>query len=457
MGYYGQLNTPISKPNYGGSTTDSLVIKVDNDQMIISGEVIWKDILGNEADKAYPGNLGNQNYENILKLSVALNQEINRALNVEKILTQQVEKGVITAQESANEALQAVTKETERATSSEDILRRTILNEVNKLIDNEAELLSKINTETETRTNEDKLIKDQLNYILNNISSGTNGIESLLQIEAERAQEAEKLLERKIEEETRRALNSEAILKEEFTEAINLTKSTILETKSSLVKNIENTENEINELKIKLSQEIENFENKDQEHESEIVNVKERTCDLERALPNSVALLKEADEDIRNYIDTEFKNDLRNYDSLIEAQLLNESLRAQNAESILQSNINSLTDTFTSTFTGPYVESKPTEPGKIQAYVAIGGYDFQIEVDSEAIPNTIARRGQNGHITLPSVSNRGDLKNFKDNDAIPKSYVHIVEDNLRQYIDSTLADANDIDFIEGGTTSTIHS
>lgn len=691
MGYYGQLNTPLSKPNYAGSTTDSLIIKVDNDKMIISGDVIWGDMLGTAPCKAYPGNLGNENYENIVKLTAALNQEINRALQTEETLTEKVDTGVIRAQEYAEQAVETANAETTRALAAEDILRRTILNEVSKLIDSEAELLSKINSETEARTTEDQLIKDQLNYILNNISSGVSGIDLLLKAETQRAQEAEKLLNEKIEEEKLRALNSESKLKDEFTVAIETTNSNLDELKSHLIEEIENTEGQINLLKIDLSQEIERSGNKDKEHDdlisaqsteiknlgtqianiesitstqdeainklstdvktntdaiivlndtdsmmqdristlftslseevdraqleeiklktnidslesisnsnangiinlnsrvgdletsseeqlgkittlfssidelkskdeefiealnnlnekvedidltsitdkydseidklseniesntqainnvasrvfdletltedhnqaleslkdltasdienlqkqnntietllnneierstsrddeidnkinSEIKDLNDRTYALEQSLPNNVQVLKDKNQEILDYINGDFKTELQGYDSLIQADLTSETQRAQEAEATLQSNINAVSDTFK----GPYVTSKPAEGGKILAYTVFGGNDGQIEIDNEVKPNTLVRRGDNGQITLPRVFDDDDFELFSDTDAIPKSYVHVVEDDIRSYIDSEIARVYRIDFIDGGTTS----
>ena len=50
-------------------------------------------------------------------------------------------------------------------------------------------------------------------------------------------------------------------------------------------------------------------------------------------------------------------------------------------------------------------------------------------------------------------SRRYDFELFSDTDAIPKSYVHVIEDGIRSYIDSEIARVYRIDFIDGGTTS----
>ena len=58
---YGNLNQDVVRATYGGSASDSLIINVDNDNMVISGEVIWDGAIGEIAHKAYPGNKGAEN------------------------------------------------------------------------------------------------------------------------------------------------------------------------------------------------------------------------------------------------------------------------------------------------------------------------------------------------------------------------------------------------------------
>ncbi len=75
-GLYGKLNKETAKPYYGGGSTDSLQIIVDNVNMLITGEVKWRDILGVTADKAYPGNLGKETTDLAYELSRKLEEEI---------------------------------------------------------------------------------------------------------------------------------------------------------------------------------------------------------------------------------------------------------------------------------------------------------------------------------------------------------------------------------------------
>jgi hypothetical protein len=132
----GQLNNPSARANYVGGVTDSVKITVDNSTMTIKGDVIWGDILGNTADKAYPGNLGKENYENIILLTNALNQEIKRAKASEGKLNSEIGLKADQASKDAQEALEIVNSEVARATFAESELRNILFNEINKVREN---------------------------------------------------------------------------------------------------------------------------------------------------------------------------------------------------------------------------------------------------------------------------------------------------------------------------------
>lgn len=67
----------IAKVSYSGEANTSLKLPTNNEGVIMVGENIpWTDMLGVTEDKAYPGNLGDRNYQKILELTTQLNNEI---------------------------------------------------------------------------------------------------------------------------------------------------------------------------------------------------------------------------------------------------------------------------------------------------------------------------------------------------------------------------------------------
>lgn len=295
----GQLNTPISKVNYGGGTTDSLKIYVDNSNMTITGEVIWGDILGTTSDKAYPGHLGKESYEKIMILTAALKEEIKRAENAESALSIDVKKDTSKALQDSENALTIVNEEVARATAVEESLRLTLLNELNKLIETEADLLSKINNEAQIRDTTDKLLKDQIDYILSNINNNVSGIDTLLQTEVERAKEAEAKLQEQIELEKVRAINSEVNLNNKI--------DTLDEALNSKITTIENKfphiESDITDLNNKIDSEVSRLDSFDIQLGSQIRNHTENINTHTQQLNTLDAVVKNQSDELLSLTD----------------------------------------------------------------------------------------------------------------------------------------------------------
>lgn len=289
----GQLNLPTSRPNYGGGTTDSLVIHVDNTKMIITGDVIWRDMLGETADKAYPGHLGKESYHKILVLTEALRQEIQRAQSAEGNLSSQIRKGIDSAGVNAETALTKVNEEIIRASSKENSLQQLITNETAKLIEAQAELLSQLNSETISREQEDLKLQAQIESILNNISSDSSDLTVLLHKEIARAKAAEESLKINLDAETRRAINQEVLLEDTFHKNIDEVKVELTEGLQSLQDQITTDGTQITSLQTQLNSMAENQIVKDQMQDTLIQNVIEKVTLQNTQLNNLSAQAEE--------------------------------------------------------------------------------------------------------------------------------------------------------------------
>lgn len=197
---YGNLNQDVVRATYGGSTSDSLIINVDNDNMVISGEVKWDAALGEIAHKAYPGNKGAQNRQKIEELTLRL-QAVQSELN---ILVNSTNEKISDIQLSTDESIEAVQLSTQESLKQLDKLRHD-LEQLNVLLNEECDRAVSVETEIheaisttftslqssiihlETKVNE-----------LENVESLTS-IETKIDNEIKRAQQEELRIENLVE------------------------------------------------------------------------------------------------------------------------------------------------------------------------------------------------------------------------------------------------------------------
>lgn len=337
----GQLNLPTSRPNYGGGTTDSLVIHVDNTRMIITGDVIWRDMLGETADKAYPGHLGKESYHKILVLTEALRQEIQRAQSAESSLSSQIRKGIDSAGVNAETALTKVNEEIIRASSKENSLQQLITNETAKLIEAQAELLSQLNSETISREQEDLKLQAQIESILNNISSDSSDLTDLLDKEIARAKSAEESLRVSIDQETRRAINQEVLLEDELHRSIDEIKSDLKATVLTLEDTIENQKSSIDKVSSTIVTEIQRSTAEDEVLSTQIENLNIELNKNNIKLENLSSISSEQEEKISTLMD-QYKDQVEDITDILSQieltdstlTLLNTSLTQESERSI---------------------------------------------------------------------------------------------------------------------------
>lgn len=274
-GLYGKLNKETAKPYYGGGSTDSLQIIVDNVNMLITGEVKWSDILGFTADKAYPGNLGKETTDLAYELSSKLEEEIAISTAARKQLM-----NLINLQgdelESFRKAIeQKLSDETSRAQSKETEIVHSLLVETERAMKAEQDLLTQLTQEIQARQTDYEKLDFRIDTLDSISTEGIGALVEKLAEEIQRAKEAEQLLSKSLTEEKRRALVAEDNLKVlidnlgvALTGIDNELRSIIEAVKSELSKDIQ-------ELKTQIDSEVNRAVKSEQEISDNLSKLKE--------------------------------------------------------------------------------------------------------------------------------------------------------------------------------------
>ena len=118
---YGQLNQPnSSSANYGGVTTDTAKVTVDNQNRTIRADVLWNAFTGETSDKAYPGDKGARNYQKIIELQSKLNEENLRFIGYKDSIEAQLAKISNDLNKLTIESKQAIQTESNRSKLFDD-------------------------------------------------------------------------------------------------------------------------------------------------------------------------------------------------------------------------------------------------------------------------------------------------------------------------------------------------
>lgn len=209
---YGNLNQDTVRPNYGGSTGDSVTIHVDNDKMVISGEVNWDAALGELAHKAYPGDKGARNYEKILELTARLDEEIASAATNRDDVTSKVAILEKSFGELNEQLVAAVKAETSARIEGDTFSVEKCKAEAERALTAEKDLLTKLVEEQRAREKVDLNIVQRLNQLSGLSGSSLEEIRQIISVESTRASEAEKSITSNLVSEENRALAAEALL-----------------------------------------------------------------------------------------------------------------------------------------------------------------------------------------------------------------------------------------------------
>ena len=206
---YGNLNQDTVRPNYGGSTTDSLVINVDNDKMIISGEVKWDAALGELAHTAYPGDKGARNYNKIQELTAQLEEEIARAAKSRSSVESKVGQLENSVKALDTTLTTAIRTEAAIASEADSIILQQCRNEAERAIAEEAKLLAQLKAEALARENVDTEVLKRLDALSGLSSDCIEELHSIILAEQTRAVGVEKQLQQELDSEIARAAQSE--------------------------------------------------------------------------------------------------------------------------------------------------------------------------------------------------------------------------------------------------------
>lgn len=209
---YGNLNQDTVRPNYGGSTSDSVTIHVDNDKMIISGEVNWDAALGELAHKAYPGDKGARNYEKILELTARIDEEIASASTSRDDVTSKVSILEKSFTELNEQLIAAVKAETLSRIDGDNLSIDRCKAEAERALTAEKELLTKLAEEQKSRANVDAEIIHRLDQLSGLSGTSLEEVRQLITDESVRASAAEKAIVDKLVAEEARALAAEESL-----------------------------------------------------------------------------------------------------------------------------------------------------------------------------------------------------------------------------------------------------
>lgn len=206
---YGNLNQDTVRPNYGGSATDSLIINVDNDKMIISGEVKWDAALGEVAHRAYPGDKGSRNYAKILELSAQLEEEISRAAKSRSSVESKVGELEKTVKILDTSLTTAIRTEAALASEADSIIIEQCRVESERALKAEADLIAALKQEVLSRESVDADLIRRLDDLSGLSVESLEQVRALVVNEISRAQVAEQHLTEKIDGEITRAIKSE--------------------------------------------------------------------------------------------------------------------------------------------------------------------------------------------------------------------------------------------------------
>ena len=433
---YGKLNQETVRPNYGGSTTDSLIINVDNDKMVISGEVKWDAALGEVAHRAYPGDKGSRNYFKILELSAQLEEEISRAeksrLSVESKVGE-LEKTVKTLNTSLTNEIRT---EAALASEADRIIIEQCKAESERALKAESDLISALKQEVLSRESADTdLIRrlDDLSGVRDQLNTAVSRIDAEID-------------EHKL-----------ALIKYDVSTHQHDVDIADLQTD---VKTLNNTDLELDK-KIKIVDEQRSVDAEiHNAHYQELVSRLEQ--EIKRSIAADASLLLDTSRnsgritslqiDLTNVI-SKYVQDLMRADAELDERISYEHTQAEEykekilnevedvaAESLqrdnaLQAQIEILTDNKNSV---PLIENDGTIP---EVYSQQGNKTFTVPLEKDVVPDSVVRRDSEGNVLLTT---NPDV--FTAHSAVSKLFVENIVSELRKEISSI-----SFDFIDGGT------
>lgn len=255
---YGQLNQPnSSSANYGGVTTDTAKVTVDNQNRTIRADVLWNAFTGETSDKAYPGDKGARNYQKIIELQSKLNEENLRFIGYKDSIEAQLAKISNDLNKLTIESNEAIQTESNRSKLFDDDIHKKLLDEINRATKAENDLLTQLLRATSEWQTSIREIHEQIKSLDGISADVVESIRSDLSSEIDRSTKADAELNQKLTEESERAKETESLITSRLIEVSQLEKKNHTDVIDSLEREIDTREIAVRDINNRIDQEIE--------------------------------------------------------------------------------------------------------------------------------------------------------------------------------------------------------
>ena len=324
---YGQLNQPnSSSANYGGVTTDTAKVTVDNQNRTIRADVLWNAFTGETSDKAYPGDKGARNYQKIIELQSKLNEENLRFIGYKDSIEAQLAKISNDLNKLTIESKQAIQTESNRSKLFDDDIYAKLKSEIDRATKAENDLLTQLLKATSDWKKVTEDIQSQIQDLDGVSSDVIESIQTDLSEEIERSKKADAELSIRLTEESERAKEAESLITEKLIQTTLTEKQNHADVINALENEITLRETTVHDTNVRIDQEVERSlrvesdlaellrtqnkslsyqrQNLDEltvqftDHEERINSVETRTTDLEKEIDDLTKIASKNSSDL---------------------------------------------------------------------------------------------------------------------------------------------------------------
>ena len=255
---YGQLNQPdSSSANYGGVTTDTAKVTVDNQNRTIRADVLWNAFTGETSDKAYPGDKGARNYQKIIELQSKLNEENLRFIGYKDSIEAQLAKISNDLNKLTIESKQAIQTESNRSKLFDDDIYAKLKSEIDRATKAENDLLTQLLKATSDWKKVTEDIQSQIQALDGVSSDVVESIQTDLSEEIERSKKADAELSIRLTEESERAKEAESLITEKLIQTTLTEKQNHADVINALENEITLRETTVHDTNVRIDQEVE--------------------------------------------------------------------------------------------------------------------------------------------------------------------------------------------------------
>ena len=346
----GQINMAAhaehSKP-ISGSETDSIKITVTDN--VISGDVKWKSQLGYTADKAYPGNDGVKNRTSIEALIFELQAVSDSLTALKKSIDSDLQETTIAVNKLDKRVDQL--EKTKQEASITEVLQK-LTDETNRALQVEQQLADQILVETASRQDQDDNLHIELSQLQYQINEQLTTINSTLNKKIDQLKNDQSILNDKISIERSRAISSEASIRQTLTDNQKTHEHAIEELKTQIESSLSYNDTKFDavddritrvneELQLLIKQLQDTDSTLDSKISKIILDIGALNNTLEN-LNNSYLHLLHYYEELNDKFDSAQNDNVKKFTDLARS-IDTETIRAQSAESQLETNITDVT------------------------------------------------------------------------------------------------------------------